>query len=92
MKFRKKPVVIDAIQIHKAMDVHAPEWFKEALANGTVRAYGLSVVTRDQPYVVIRTPEGDMCGNANDWVIRGVKGELYPCKNEIFKVTYDAAE
>jgi hypothetical protein len=38
---------------------------------------------------MIRTCEGDMIANINDWIIKGVNGEFYPCKPDIFKKTYD---
>ena len=38
---------------------------------------------------IIRTLEGDMVANAGDWIVRGVKGEYYPCKPEIFEKTYE---
>jgi len=41
--------------------------------------------------IEIKTLEGWMIGNIDDWIIRGVKGELYPCKPDIFEATYDAA-
>jgi len=41
--------------------------------------------------VVIHTLEGDMKANMGDWIIKGVKGEFYPCKPDIFEATYEAA-
>jgi uncharacterized membrane protein (UPF0127 family) len=41
--------------------------------------------------IVIETPEGDMTANVGDWIIRGIAGEVYPCKDEIFRATYDLA-
>lgn len=40
----------------------------------------------------IKTPEGTMCADPGDWVIRGVKGEFYPCKPDIFAETYEVVE
>jgi len=42
--------------------------------------------------VLIKTLEGDHTGDLSDWIIRGVKGELYPCKPDIFAATYEAVE
>jgi len=42
--------------------------------------------------VLIKTLEGDHTGDLSDWIIRGVKGELYPCKLDIFAATYEAVE
>ena len=41
------------------------------------------------PYIIIKTLEGRMCANLDDWIIQGVKGEFYPCKPDIFEATYD---
>lgn len=77
-KFRKKQVEIDAFRF----DVDPPpQWFLEAKANGNVK---LQVDA-----VVISTLEGEMKAGRGDWVIRGVKGELYPCKPDIFEQTYE---
>lgn len=92
MKFRKKPVVIEAIQIGKDMTLQTPDWFKEALLAGTVKLHGMSTYTRDEPYVEIETLEGVMRGNRHDWIIRGVQGELYPCRSDIFEQTYEQVE
>lgn len=76
MKFRKKPVVIDAI-----------EW------DGNVRAVLEFVddtgIGFDGDQVMIVTLEGTMTASLGDWIIRGVQGELYPCKPDIFARTYE---
>lgn len=83
MKFRKKPVVIDAVQ-----------WFPGIKIDGLVDEVGAD---RDKSggvwegYAVIRTLEGVMKVSPGDWVITGVKGEKYPCKPDIFKATYEPA-
>ena len=79
MKFRKKPVVIEAVQIHKRMDITSPDWWAEAVRQNKVILHGMGKFTRDQPWVEIETLVGVMRGVQSDWVIRGVKGELYPC-------------
>ncbi len=87
MKFRKKPVVIEAFEVppNDSMTRRLPPpWLMEALIGGNVKAVpagGLS----------IETLEGTMTANVGDWVIRGVKGELYPCKPDIFAATYEPA-
>lgn len=91
MKFRKKPVVIEAWPfygnrtdvIHKAM----PDWLSTAIAEGQVYYQG-----GDDPYYSIETLEGTHRASVNDWIIRGVKGEIYPCKPDIFEATYEAAD
>ena len=90
MKFRKKPVVIDAFQWTGGQEqTEDPEWIVDALNNGK------AIIRRDDPYVPnglsmhISTPEGDMMAVPGDYIIRGIKGELYPCKPDIFKATYE---
>lgn len=90
-KYRKKPVVIEAV---RAMDViraaekdwsALPGWIKDAYESNDA---GLGIVfTHDD--VHIKTPEGMLMANRDDWIIRGVKGEIYPCKPDIFEATYE---
>jgi hypothetical protein len=75
MKFRKKPVVIEATQ-----------WFKHGDHPAVVSA-SLS----GMPINVVDTLEGTMFVTPGDWIITGVKGEHYPCKPEIFEMTYEPA-
>jgi hypothetical protein len=83
-KFRKKPVVIEAMQwsgatgpfaIQKWLNENGKFPWLEAGANGEA--------------MVIPTLEGNMRAELNDWIIRGVKGEFYPCKPDIFEATYE---
>ena len=70
----------------------SPDWFYEAIHSNTIITNGFGKFTRDQPWVTIKTLEGLMRGDCDDWIIRGVKGELYPCKPDIFALTYELAE
>lgn len=85
-RFRKKPVVIDAIQ-HDG----SPQRELEVLAvlgrQGSVVEDGAEGTN-----IVIRTLEGDMVANVGDWIITGVNGEHYPCKPDIFEKTYERVE
>jgi len=81
-KFRKKPVVIEAVQYN---DGEQPEELAADAAAGRVD-YG------DDGLMRIETLEGRMIAQPGDWIIRGVKGELYPCKPDIFAATYEPAE
>jgi hypothetical protein len=83
MKYRKKPVVIDAIQLTK--EVHTEENMAE-LRNFMA---GSRAVLRLPDGLEITTLEGNMKANINDWIIKGVKGECYPCKPDIFEQTYE---
>lgn len=90
MKFRKKPVEIEAITVKDAINCFAahwdalPKWLSDAYEAGTV----LPVSKEDGIY--INTLEGKMHAKAEDYLICGVKGEIYPCKPDIFELTYEA--
>lgn len=88
-KFRKKPVVIEAVQFTEAMargDEELPEGVR--MARRSVGAPPQRTLIAHLH--VIETLEGVMEVGIGDWVITGVKGERYPCKNEIFEATYAA--
>jgi hypothetical protein len=77
-RFRKKPVVIEAMLLGTGNVADVAEWCggKRGLHSG----------------VVINTLEGVMKADIGDYVIRGVQGEFYPCKPDIFAATYEAAQ
>lgn len=77
-KFRKKPVVIEAVQ-----------WTGN---NKSEIIAFCGVVTFYMHNPVITTKEGEMTAREGDWIIKGIAGEFYPCKPEIFKATYDPLE
>lgn len=87
MKFRKKPVVIEAYQFNNYCGSAGdrPRWIIDAVAAGKVEYQ-----QGEFPYLTIVTLEGDMRAELGDWIIQGVKGELYPCKPDIFAMTYEA--
>lgn len=84
MKFRKKPVVIEAIQFTQAMMNGHDPW-----PDGVEEKHGAGPGFDACP--IIHTLEGDMQVNVGDWVITGIKGERYPCRDDIFRATYEAA-
>lgn len=91
-RFRKLPVEIEAFQI--VPNGVIPEWFMDAKAAGLVRRHPADTSEKmrgDRP-VIIHTLEGDMEAMPGDWIIRGVKGELYPCKPDIFEATYERVD
>ena len=90
MKYRKKPVVIDAFHVGSGNDV--PEWLLAGLQSGEV-VQAVGVVHPGNPNAYeIHTLEGRMITQHGDWIIQGVKGELYPCKPDIFEATYEKVE
>jgi hypothetical protein len=80
-KFRKKPVVIEAIQLTKENVVDVLTFCNNAgnIVAGNEDDMGISILTL----------EGTMTANTGDYIIRGVKGEFYPCKPDIFEQTYE---
>ena len=78
-KFRKRPVIIEAVK------------WDGALAS-LQELFGIMPIIHihDEHDIVIQTLEGDMVASIGDWIIKGVKGELYPCKPDIFELTYEA--
>lgn len=83
-KFRKKPVVIEAIQWNGNQLSEFPEWLRHPFNEG--------IITRMQDVVKIHTLEGVMTASAGDFIIKGIDGELYPCKPDIFEKTYEPVD
>lgn len=81
MKFRKKPVEVEAIQYTGKNENEVMAWARKQIGHAGV-VYG-------DRSMVIPTLEGDMTAQPFDWIICGVKKELYPCKPDIFKLTYE---
>ena len=77
MRFRKKPVIIDAIQ-YTGINVKETISFTNETAKKTM-----------SDNIIILTLEGDLIAKPGDWIIRGVKGEFYPCRADIFNLTYE---
>lgn len=89
-KFRKKPVVIEAMQFDGS-DESAHEiqdWAESCCSfNDLVKA----VACKGEDFMLVHTLEGTMRAQPGDWIIRGVQGEFYPCKPDIFAATYEEA-
>lgn len=87
--YRKKPVVIEAFKWTAGPDQEEdPEWAIEAIRKGVIQ-----FANAGTPDVAmhITTLEGVMRADFGDWIIKGVKGEIYPCKPDIFDATYEKA-
>jgi hypothetical protein len=108
MRYRKKPVVIEAALFDGALVGEpgpsgrvapgtCPGWFPTVTRDVTGQCLeSLAVATagdvyRDGDKLMIATREGVMTASPGDWIIRGIAGELYPCKPEIFAATYEPA-
>lgn len=84
MKFRKKPVVVDAWQYFDNIGTDTaviPVWAIEAVNVGIIRV--------DDNETLVWTLEGEMRVSNGDWLIKGVAGEIYSCKPDIFEATYE---
>ncbi len=86
MKFRKKPIVIEAFKwTGDDNQVEDPEWIVEAMKEKKVSIE----VWNGELVMFIETLEGTMQGKLGDYIIKGIKGEIYPCKPDIFEATYE---
>lgn len=87
-RFRKKPVVIEAFRWTGGPDQEEdPVWAVEAIEARRMYYQG-----GQEPCMTIETSEGTMRANVGDWIIRGVEGELYPCRPSVFEATYEPVE
>lgn len=89
MKYRKKPVVVEAFQYdgdfkNSKGQWYIPQWATDAHMNGILYFNG--------HVLKVKTLEGDMTASVGDYIIQGVNGEIYPCKPDIFEKTYESAE
>lgn len=79
MKFRKRPVEIEAVQV----------MLTEPWPEGVIPWSKAGYQPRDMSIGFIQTLEGKMSVKMGDWIITGIKGEKYPCKPDIFELTYE---
>jgi hypothetical protein len=87
-KYRKLPVEIEAVQWLNGKVSEVTPWISEALNKNPLDK---GAITRIGDKIMIATLEGEMTAIDGDYIIRGINGELYPCKPDIFKLTYECA-
>jgi hypothetical protein len=98
-RYRKKPVVIEAVEyslqewaddplVFYTDGEPVPQWLHDAVESGIITS---KFEDEDYWYLYIETLEGSMKVTPGDFIIRGVQGEIYPCKPDIFRATYDPA-
>ena len=98
MKFRKKPIVIEAVQLTRSNWGEVCEFAGVGGLNDGRPAWSYSGVPGEPPepgddlWLLIPALEGLLIASEGDWIIRGVAGELYPCKPDIFEATYEPVE
>jgi hypothetical protein len=86
-KFRKKPVVIEAVQWTGFNFTESEAFMGEPAGHGRYDSPPLGASKR-----LISTLEGEMAASPGDWIIKGIKGEFYPCRPDIFAATYEPVE
>lgn len=84
MKYRKKPVEIEAVQWNGLNSNEIAEFMKMPIRTKTLPEEG-----NPNGKITIETLEGNMTASVNDFIIKGVQGEFYPCKPDIFELTYE---
>jgi hypothetical protein len=85
MKYRKKPVVIEAMQLESDNVSKILEWM------GGKRVHSGGYDSEGMPFITINTLEGQYLAKPGDFIIKGVKGEFYPIKEDIFNIIYEKA-
>lgn len=88
MKYKKKPVIVEAFQLNERGLVEE-DWFWDAVSENKIKTYNFGKLYSAPALCVIETLEGTMIAKTGDYIIRGIKGEIYPCKEDIFKQTYE---
>ena len=83
-KYRKKPVVIEAIQF-----IDTPERLEELSNFIDNQLLRVDYKNPDKPVLKLQTLEGERLASVGDYIIKGVKGEFYPCKPDIFEMIYE---
>jgi len=89
-KYRKKPIVIEAMKLTRNFASNVIEWLKNE--NAAYSDYNLGEFAEDSCYILIVTLEGVMEAQEGDYIIKGIKGEFYPCKPDIFEASYEKVE
>ena len=90
MKYRKKPVVVEAFLLDERGLV-GEDWFWDAVSRNDIITHCFGEYCTDPAWCEIKTREGTMIARAGDYIIQGVNDEIYPCKADIFEKTYEIA-
>jgi hypothetical protein len=91
-RYRKKPLVVEAWRFDtRELFRDWPDWVHNGWLHEDIITEPSGKQRRGSPCLLIPTPEGAMRANPGDWIIRGVKGEVYPCKPDVFETTYERA-
>ena len=93
MEYRKKQIVVEAWKYNKSF-FGCTQWIEDAIRKQIIKRkqnVKLSMVVNGEQYDIV-TPEGNMHVSVGDYIIKGINGEIYPCKPDIFEKTYEAVE
>ncbi len=85
-KYKKKPVVIEALLWDGNNNDEVELWLDIPNSEHSIQ---ISSYTKNEDRVLIKTLEGTMAANIGDFIIKGIQGEFYPCKPDIFEKTYE---
>lgn len=99
-KYKKKPIIIEAIQWTGKNEIEIYNFLedKEVKSSQEISSTGKNFLIDFNnditmiPILLIKTLEGDMIASKSDYIIKGIKGEFYPCKADIFKSSYELIE
>lgn len=86
-KYRKKPVIVEAFNWGILED--RPHWYYKAVQDGIIIIVEPLPIRNTHEVAYIKTLEGNMVVGREDWIIKGIIGELYPCRPDIFTETYE---
>lgn len=89
-KYRKKPLIIEAEQLTRGYAESTIMWIQEN--GGKITEFNLGEFAEDSCYIEIKTLEGVITASEDDYIIKGIQGEFYPCKPDIFNASYEKVE
>ena len=87
-KYKKIPVIVEAFQLN-SRGLVSEDWFWDAVTRNDIITHDFGKFNPGDAWCEIKTLEGTMIAKTGDYIIRGVKGEIYPCRADIFKQTYE---
>lgn len=87
-RYIKKPIEIEAFQLN-SRGLVGEDWFWDGVTRNEIITHYFGKHEIEDAWCEIKTLEGTMIANTGDYIIRGIKGEIYPCKADIFEKTYE---
>ena len=88
MKVRKKPVIVEAFKLNDR-GLIGEDWFWDAVSRNDIITHNFGKGYFEPAWCEINTLEGVMVAKSGDYIIKGIQGEIYPCKPDIFGMTYE---